>query len=321
MYRSCLLTIAIKSMLMSLIKSQFQIVSTTLPVRMEQFCAGEYNGILTVVNGYGNEENYLSAFSTPSALTNHYWLTHTDINMVQDSKGYFYQQPCVQYNELLLGAPAQLYTNPLLVIFNLTEIKYLPLEQYDSTLLQPVDSSCMTVSNHQLFIIGGIKLTISTTNATNIVQSYNIINNTWTLKSSMSVARTHHGCVNIDNHIYALGGVTTPKTEYNAKSIEKYFVDTDEWLLLNVTLLKGIAYHQCVYITSYIYCMGGLYYPSVSYDDLSTTNIIIFDPGNDIIFHTSNIQLNNARIFHSVITTELDDILILGGECNQFKCP
>ena len=140
-----------------------------------------------------------------------------------------------------------------------------------STLLFPVTSSCVIFDDElqTAFLFGGMD---SDGQSTNVVQSYNLRDGTWTALSSMTSPRRLSACSPSDNgYIYVFGG----NVHDHYGTVERYDIANDEWYPLDddQEIFPFPRYAtSAVQLKQSIYIIGGLIH-----NDAATSRIGIFD--------------------------------------------
>eukprot|EP01084_Bolivina_argentea_P006319 11965_1 len=295
---------------------------------MNGFCAGVVDvpvKLLYTVGGLNADYSFFSS-SMNNSLE---WTYYNSYQPFNATAIYFYGQSCVIHNNILYGVPDWTYNGGTnngnkLFIFNLTDHKYLNNATYKNKLIQTSDTSCVQLSNDIIFVIGG-KILNSFANLIRLatVQTYDIINNKWTSKASLSFARSNAGCsvntqnINSAEYIYVFGGLNGDKISYTfLQSIEKYNIQNDEWTVLDSTFNVGRANHQCLFVRRYIWCVGG-YTEQVYGEPYNPLNVEIFEPITDSIIDTVEVKLNVGRNDFAMYRTHENDLLVLGGHSYQ----
>eukprot|EP01084_Bolivina_argentea_P083917 151902_1 len=299
--------------LVSILSAQFDTLNTPLPYPMGYFCAATYDEKLITVAGK-TDNQFLYSFSNDINLDHNHWATYSVSNYL-----FYPYQSCIQYDNLIYGLGYSDLINPSapkLTVFDLSTHLY---QQNEVTLFKQLANPCITIAMDELYVIGGEKIGDDyPPTYFNTVQSYNISNDDkWKIKAPINQNRSIPGCSintkdsNNAEYIYLFGGQghQTPTSVLTTSfdSIEKYNIYNNKWVLLNAVLSHGRGASVCVYIVNYIYCVGGYANP------LASSKVVeVFDPINDKMIN-ANINLNIQREYMSVVVTDNDELLVLGG--------
>ena len=100
----------------------------------------------------------------------------------------------------------------------------------------------------KIYLSGGVTPSSNNQAVSNMVE-YDIQNNTYAIKCSMTYSRRLHEMEALNGHIFVLGGIGshTFDQQRNTIAIEKYSIANDEWTCLSVTLAGRSVGHFIVF--------------------------------------------------------------------------
>ncbi|MFH1714585.1 MAG: kelch repeat-containing protein, partial [Elusimicrobiota bacterium] len=158
--------------------------------------------------------------------------------------------------------------------------------------------------NGKMYVIGGYN---SAQGALNLVEEYNPLLDSWSIKSAMSKKRWGFASAVVNNKIYVFGGYNGAVNSFNSANIvagvEVYDPQLDTWTAL-LDMPSPRAYHSADSISNKIYVIGG----KDASGDLSS--VLEYDPSVDV-WQTRQ-AVNNARRSFA-LSVAGNDIYIFGG--------
>eukprot|EP01083_Nonionella_stella_P069708 186026_1 len=295
--------------------AQFTTSSIKLPVPISGHAAGVYNNQFTIINGYDtyNTNPINGSYSIslyPIHNTN--WILHSFSMPLGVSEIYSLGSISVQNDNLVY------IINPVTVGGTATSLHVmfiydLSLNQYQSSSISPplhyVGKPCVVYNKNSdmIYSIGGYTdYSEPNDGRQSYTQRYDVANNIWDKVGEINLARLDAGCsMDISNeNIYLFAGRIEDKI---SKTIEKYSVVDDKWIVLSETLTQSRFGIICKLFpnNAKIYCMGGIDHSQKPYDLVD-----IFNPLN---YSVTTTTLNVKRRDLAATLWDNDCMIISGG--------
>lgn len=217
---------------------------SAMPTGRNNLASVVYNGKIIVMGGYAS-----SGYSAKVEVfdpSGNSWITRKDLPYARNS----FSACIIGEMAYMFGGfnPANLFFNHMYDVVNdLHYTNQLPITKNMTTARDALTSG---IVGNFIYCIGG-------NNGTSYVgtnEAYDVVNNTWTTKTSMPTARGYHSSVTVDDIIYCIGGFNGTS---NLSTNESYNPATDTWSTKASMPTARRGFGACKGYNGLIYCIGG----------------------------------------------------------------
>eukprot|EP01084_Bolivina_argentea_P257340 433549_1 len=299
----------------NLYPSQFRLLNIELPVSCHRKCImvnDELNENIVII-----VDNVQYTISNVNLTLNNYsWTIKNDLYLpFNATEVFYYSQGFAYVNRKIYGfglSAPKLTTS--LFIYDMDIHDYVSGNLYNHSLPYAVTVGCVTSDSNNVYAIGGRYILSK-------LQIYSILNDEWSLGSSLNVGRYYCGVSSInDESLFVFGGAmffdNDTDTDIFLDSIEKYDIMQDKWHLLNNKFMIARWRHNCAFLNGYIYCVGG----QNGLQWLKSTEI--FDVGKETVITDlyPYIYLNQGNVVQpKLISIDNQYMVMMSGDSPRLK--
>ena len=165
-------------------------------------------------------------------------------------------------------------------------------------------SPSLASSGTKLFATGG---QTNQNFALTLLETYDVLEESWSTKEPMSVGRNRHTSHVINNELFVIGGYSISYT--STDSIEAYDISTDSWTSKSPMIFSRLSHASCLHDDN-IYVFGGY-----SSGEGNLSSVEMYDPINDTWTLKASMVAPNKNMS---CTTINDSIYVFGGSGGNY---